>query len=204
MGRCVYGVEPLYWNHNIAYYKWIKQRTAACKSILDVGCGDGSLVEYLDDGFKKLTGIDIDSSCIFRANSKNKSLNIQFTCCSFESYETCQSYDAVIFVASIHHMDMMTAIERAKTLLSPSGLLIIVGLANPSSAMDYMIEGLRILPCRIISELKHMQSSENQNIPVSYNLPSLNEVRSISSNALPHATIKYGLYYRYLLEWTKH
>lgn len=62
-------VEPLYWNHNTAYYKWIKQRTTACKSILDVGCGDGSLIAYLNDGFKNLTGIDVDSSCISTANS---------------------------------------------------------------------------------------------------------------------------------------
>lgn len=195
-------VEPLYWNHNTAYYKWIKRRTANCKSVLDVGCGDGSLVAYLDDGFKKLTGIDIDVSCISRANLK-KSSNTQFICCSFDGYTTRQSYDAVIFVASIHHMDMPAAMEKAKTLLSPNGLLIIVGLAAPSAAMDYVIEGLRILPCKVISKLRHMQSSENRNIPVSYKLPPLDEVRDISSKTLPHAVIKYGLYYRYLLEWKK-
>lgn len=196
-------VEPPYWNHNTAYYKWIKQRTADCKFILDVGCGDGSLVAYLDDGCKKLTGIDIDFSCVSRANSLNKSSNTQFACCSFDDYKTHQSYDAIIFVASIHHMDMSAAIERAKTLLSQNGLLIIVGLATPSTAMDYMIEGLRILPCKIISKLRHMQSSENRNIPVSYELPTLNEVRDILSKTLPHVVIKYGLYYRYLIAWKK-
>ncbi len=195
--------EPLYWNHNTAYYKWIKRRTADCRSVLDVGCGDGSLLAYLDDGSKKLTGIDIDPSCIFRANSKNKSANTQYLCCSFDGYKTHSFYDAVIFVASIHHMDMPAAIERAKALLSPNGLLIIVGLATPSTVMDYMIEGLRILPCKVISQLKLMQSSETRNIPVSYKLPSLNEVRDILPKTLPHSVIKYGLYYRYLLAWRK-
>ena len=195
--------EPLYWNHNTAYYKWIKRQVADCKSILDVGCGDGSLVAYLDDGTKNLIGIDVDFSCISKANVENKSPNTQFICCGFEDYETRQSYDAIIFVASIHHMDMTVAVERAKALLSPNGILIIVGLAIPSTVADYVIEGLRILPCKIISKQKHMRSSEEQNIPVSYHLPPLNEVRDISSRVLPHAIIKYGLYYRYLLEWTK-
>lgn len=195
--------EPLYWNHNTAYYKWIKRRTADCRSVLDVGCGDGSLAAYLDDGSKRLTGIDIDPSCIFRANSKNKSGNTQFVCCGFDSYRTHRFYDAVVFVASIHHMDMTAAIERAKALLSPNGLLIIVGLATPSTVMDYVMEGLRILPCKVISRLKHMQSSETRDIPVSYDLPSLNEVRDILSKKLPNAVIKYGLYYRYLLVWRK-
>ncbi len=199
----VFMKEPLYWNHNVAYYKWIERRTAECKSILDVGCGDGSLVAYLDDGSKELTGIDVDLSCISRANSENRSTNVQFICDSFIDYQPHEFYDAVLFLASIHHMDMMAAIEKAKALLSPNGLLVVVGLATPSTIMDYVIEGLRILPCQIISKRKHMQSSETQNIPVSYNLPSLNEVRAISSKALPNVVIKYGLYYRYLLEWRK-
>lgn len=195
--------EPPYWNHNTAYYRWIKQQTVGCGSVLDVGCGDGSLAAYLDDGVKKLTGIDMDEFCISKANSENKSANTRFICCSFDDYETRQPYDAVIFAASIHHMDMVAAIEKAKSLLSPNGLLIIVGLAAPSTVMDYAIEGLRILPCTMISKLRHMESSENLNIPVSYHLPSFNEVRDISSKMLPRAAIKYGLFYRYLLKWTK-
>lgn len=196
--------EPLYWNHNTAYYKWIKRRTAACTSILDVGCGDGSLIAYLDDGCKKLTGIDIDVSCISRANARNRSENAQFFCCDFDSFVSRGFYDAIIFCASIHHMDMIVAAEKAKALLSPHGVLIIVGLATPSTAVDYVIEGLRILPCKIISALKHIQSSEDQKIPVLYNLPSLNEVREVMSKVLPGVVIKYGLFYRYLIEWTKH
>ncbi|MBR2801520.1 MAG: hypothetical protein IKE21_02845 [Erysipelotrichaceae bacterium] len=44
----------MYWNHNSAYYPWIKKKTADCHHILDVGCGDGSLMRYLDDGKKEV------------------------------------------------------------------------------------------------------------------------------------------------------
>ena len=192
-----------YWNHNTVYYSRIKKWTTDCTSILDVGCGDGSLLAYLDDGVKELTGIDIDKSCISRAITDYKTSNTDFICCDFNQFTSSKRYDAIIFVASIHHMDMASAIEKAKTLLSTNGIIIIVGLAKPANVLDYMIEILRILPCGIISKLKHMQSSENLNIPVSYQTPSLADVRKISSEILPHAKIRYGLYYRFLLKWIK-
>lgn len=168
---------------------------------MDVGCGDGSLIAYLDDGSKRLTGIDINELCIAKANLEDNAANTRFICCGFDTYEANHTYDAIIFVASLHHMDMTAAIEKSKELLSPNGVLIIVGLASPSSAIDYVIEGLRVLPCKIVSRFKHMQSSESQNIPVSYCVPSLNEVRDIANRLLPHASMNYGLFYRYLLMW---
>ena len=56
-----------YWNHNAAYYPWIRKRLANCSSVLDVGCGDGSLAFYLDDGSKEIVGIDVDKDCISKA-----------------------------------------------------------------------------------------------------------------------------------------
>ncbi len=191
------------WNHNAAYYKQIKKWTAPCKSILDVGCGNGSLISYLDDGSKELTGIDIEPSCIDRAKQSHHSAHIRFVCCNFLTDKITGVYDAVIFVASIHHMDMAAALEKAKALLSAHGRIIIVGLAKPSSLADYIIEILRVLPCKIITSLKHAQSSEELDLPVSYNLPTLKEVRELSVRLLPHAVMRYGLYYRYLLIWIK-
>ncbi|MBE6117669.1 MAG: class I SAM-dependent methyltransferase [Erysipelotrichaceae bacterium] len=192
-----------YWNHNSAYYDWIKKKAASCKSILDIGCGDGSLLMYLDDGQKELVGLDIDSFCIRKACERNRSGHAEFILTSFDDYDPRRSFDAVIFVASIHHMDMRAAIEKAKALLSPNGLLLIVGLASPSTFTDYIIEGLRVIPCKILSCVKGMHSSEDEQIPVSYNYPPLNEIRSILADELPHHNLRYGLYYRYLLEWAK-
>ena len=62
----------MYWNHNSAYYPWIKKKTDNCKTILDVGCGDGSLALFLNDGIKKIVGIDSDIHCIEKAISKNQ------------------------------------------------------------------------------------------------------------------------------------
>ena len=66
------------WNYNAAYYKQIKKWTAPCKTILDVGCGDGWLISYLETAVKSSRGIDIEPSCIDRRSSHTQSAHARF------------------------------------------------------------------------------------------------------------------------------
>jgi 2-polyprenyl-3-methyl-5-hydroxy-6-metoxy-1,4-benzoquinol methylase len=194
--------RPEYWNHNTAYYPWIHKQLTDCHSILDVGCGIGTLAFFLDDGIKEIVGIDVDENCIDRALSSKGQAKADFICCSFENYEPTRTFDAVVFVASLHHMDMTQALKKAKTLLSPGGKLLIVGISKPSSLADYFLAAVRVIPSAVISRLHHTTSSEELNVPVYNVYPSMSEVRHIMKEELPNAKIRYGLHYRYLLEWT--
>lgn len=192
--------KPAYWNHNVAYFDWLKRETASCSSVLDVGCGDGALCACLDDGRKAVTGIDPDEGCIQTALARSCE-NAAFLRADYETYRFDRTFDAVVFVASLHHMEMRRAVQKAKALLNPGGKLLIVGLAKPSGVMDYAVEALRVLPCAVISRMKHMKTSEEQSIPVSYAFPAMNAVRAMARELLPGAKLQYGLYYRYLLKW---
>lgn len=193
------------WNHNFAYFKWIKRKLSKRQTILDVGCGNGNLLMYLNDSKRKLIGIDSNNDSINYAKNiiKDKE-NINFYNVSFEDYLALDnSFDAIIFVASIHHMDMEVAIKKSLKLLKKDGILIIVGLANPSSTLDYLIEILRIIPSFISSHLHHMKDSENLNINTSYEFPNMNYIKEVKKKYLPNSDIRYGLYYRYLLTYVK-
>ena len=100
-------------------------------------------------------------------------------------------------------MDAHEALAKAKALIRPGGKIVVVGLAHPSSLLDWVIEVLRIVPTRIGSALHRMQSSEELGIPTSYELPTMAEVRRTAAEELPGAQVRPGLYYRYLLSWTK-
>lgn len=191
----------MYWNHNAAYYPWVQNKVASCRTILDVGCGDGSLALYLDDGTKRIVGIDADNHCIEKARSVENGDTVEFTCCSFEDFIQDKAFDAIVFVASIHHMDMTKALQKARSLLSPSGKILIVGLASPSATTDWILEAARVIPSNVISSFHHMQTSEELEIKTDYNLPPMKDVRSIVKQELPGARIHYALHYRYLLEW---
>ena len=54
-------------------------------------------------------------------------------CHDFEAFDMERKFDAVTFVASLHHMNMKAAIEKAIGLLEDDGVLLIVGLAKPST-----------------------------------------------------------------------
>jgi len=190
------------WNHNYAYNRWVSKKVGKRISILDVGCGDGTLAQYLRTADNNILGIDISDSAIQKANKKNSYSNVSFLQTTFEDFqENNKKFDAIVFVASIHHMDMINAIDKAKKLLTKNGVLIIVGLAKPSSLSDWIVELARIIPSRIISVIKKNTTSEELNIDVSYDFPTMNEVRQILNEKLCGYTLRYGLHYRYLLTW---
>ncbi len=195
-------VMNMYWNHNTAYYPWVQKKATSCRTILDVGCGDGSLALFLDDGIKKIIGIDRDNHCIEKACSVENGGTVEFICCCFEDFPQNKTFDAIVFVASIHHMDMIKALQKAKSLLTPCGKLLIVGLAKPSTIIDWALEVARVLPSKILSAFHHMQTSEELNLPTAYDYPRMKEIRSIVKKELPGAKIHYALHYRYLLEWS--
>ena len=192
-----------YWNHNSTYYPWVLEKTRGSHRVLDVGCGNGELAYMLAAADHSVIGIDPSEACIAEARARENGEDVSFVHVSFESFEVEKSFDAIVFVASIHHMDMEKAIARTKELLAPGALSVIVGLASPSSALDHTIETLRVIPSWISSKMHHMRTSEDLGIPTSYDTPTMAQVREVASRLLPGAAIRHGLHWRYLLTWRK-
>ena len=201
--KCEHGGNIL-WNHNYAYNRWIAKKIGSRKRILDVGCGNGTLALFLRNDDNYVLGIDPSERSVRRANEQNMYSNAAFILTTFEDFQpNGQSFDAVIFVASIHPMSMVEALEKAKSMLEENGILIIVGLAKPSNFFDWVVELLRIVPSRVVSAVKQNATSEELDMEVSYDFPTMGEVRRIAGRVLPGHTLRYGLHYRYLLSWEK-
>lgn len=192
-----------YWNHNAAYYPWIKEQLRSCRRILDVGCGDGTLVRYLQEDGRSLVGIDVSPTCIARAEKSPHTPWTRFILSPFSAYPEDEAFDAVVFCASLHHMDMPSSLEKAKRLLDPDGRLLIVGLASPSSLWDRLLDVFRVIPAGIGTRIHRMRSPEELGIPTCGKLPRMQEIRYASEQHLPGARLRRGLYWRYLLSWQK-
>ena len=195
--------RPSYWNHNAAYYPWVAAKTHGCRRVLDVGCGNGELALLLARDSRCVTGIDPSEVCIARARTRAGRKNVHFVCTSLEDFSAEEPYDAIVFVASLHHMDMRGAIARAKELLAAGGVIAVVGLALPSTLLDHVVDTLRVIPSWVSSRLHRMQTSEELGVPTAYDLPTMAQVRELAVELLPGATIRPGLHWRYLLLWKK-
>lgn len=192
-----------YWNHNSVYYPWVLEKTRDCYRVLDVGCGNGELAIMLAAAGHSVVGLDPSEECIAEARARGNGEKVRFACASFESFEAEEPFDAIVFVASLHHMDMEKSLTKSKGLLAPGGVIAVVGLASPSTALDHAIEALRVVPSWLSSKMHRMKTSEDLGIPTSYELPTMTQVRDVASRLLPGAAIRHALHWRYLLTWRK-
>ncbi len=191
-----------YWNHNSAYHGLIIDVAIRLHGrVLDVGCGEGLLVERLAAVSLHVTGVDRDAVAVRRARERTASLpNVTLVDDNFLAMTTVDGvYDLMTFVAVIHHMDLRTALRRAKLLLRPGGELVVVGLAANRTPGDYIVSALAWPTIRVLSRL-HREARDVGVVAIAP-AQSLRQIRAIALSELPGVRMRRGLYYRYILRW---
>ena len=180
-----------YWNHNSAYHPWILRQIAGRSGLaaLDVGCGEGLLLQRLSPHCTTLVGIDPDPSSIARARRRLPQATLP----------TGQSFDLITMVASLHHMELEPALHRVRQLLRPGGQFLVVGLSARKSVADWVISALSV-PVASIGSVLHREVRDI-GVQVAQPRESLAEIRAAAAKILPGARIRRGVYYRYLLSY---
>ena len=94
------------------------------KTILDVGCGTGSVAERLiERGYR----VDCVSPGPFLTPVARRRLGDATSIyqCRFEELETASRYDVVLFCESLQYVELAESLRRAVALLTPGGYLVI-------------------------------------------------------------------------------
>lgn len=200
-----------YWNHNAAYHPWIERHARPHSgSLLDVGCGEGLLLQRLSSVCATVVGVEIDDASVRRARARLAGIDnatvvqgdfIKDDFTDHSDNGAGRHFDVITFVASLHHLPLEATLVRAKDLLAPGGVLLVVGLAARATALDWVLSGLAIPVVRTANILHH--EVRNPGVPVAPPRESLREIRSAARAILPGVRIRRALYYRYLLCWTK-
>lgn len=191
-----------FWNHNIHYHRLLLEAIPdRAGVVLDVGCGVGMLTQSLRSKAGKVVGIDLDEASITAARGASPG-DIEYIVGDFLSHPfTPSSFDAVLSVATLHHMDAAAGLRRMRELVRPGGLVGVIGLARDASIADRVcaVAGL-------VASWMHRASKGYWEHPSPKVWPppeSWSSMRRIAARELPGVRFRRHLLWRYSLLWTK-
>lgn len=191
------------WNHNIHYYSdLLRAVPPQAQSALDVGCGEGMLARKLAYRVAKVVGIDADQASIDQADEQVSEQPIEYLLGDFLRYPfENESFDFIVSVATLHHMDATAALTRMRALLRPSGVLAILGLARISSPRDLPFELAGLVAHRVHSLTREHWEHPSPTVwppPETYA-----DMRHLAAALLPGARFRRYILWRYSLVWSK-
>jgi SAM-dependent methyltransferase len=192
------------WNHNIAYFPFIEKVAAARprRSALDVGTGDGMLAARLAASIPLVVGLDARREQVDGAAASYPHCpGLTFVVGDVLTTGLAGApFDFVVCSATLHHLPLQDGLDRLRDLTAPGGTLVVVGLANNVSALDWILSGLSVLPVRIARFGRgwYEHSAPKRDPQVGWS-----QVRAAVSATLPGAIFRRRLYWRYSVVWDK-
>ena len=190
------------YNHNEHYVDLLlRQVPSGCQNVLDIGCGDGSLVQRVAERFNiSVTGIDRDRAMIKRAQASTSNPLIEFIEGDFMQYHFDKQFDFISASASLHHMPFDQSLEKMASLMRPGGVLAIIGLFRKADLTDVAVE-LVAIPVNVFYALS--RGWYYNGAPIKPFEMSLQEICERVAIDLPGAKVRRLLLWRYLLTWQK-
>lgn len=106
----------------VGYIRYLEPKC----DILDVGCGEGVLLERLGpDGYSTYVGLDVSEVAIAGLLSRQNSAT-RFITADAETYVPEQYFDVIVFNETLYYMrDAAGVAERYTRLLKPGGIAIV-------------------------------------------------------------------------------
>jgi 2-polyprenyl-3-methyl-5-hydroxy-6-metoxy-1,4-benzoquinol methylase len=194
------------WNHNVHYHSYLlHQIPKRVYRALDIGCGLGLFAWKLAERSASVDALDVDSAVLAEASILNPAPNISYLKADFLAVELPQAnYDVIVSIATLHHMEIEAALEKMKLLLRPSGKLLILGLYQEKTLIDYAYSAVSI-PLNFVFLKWHRASIVEPTTVAPTRLAqlSLKQIRKVAAVVLPGFHLQRHLFWRYSLIWQK-
>ncbi len=131
--------ENYWFRRHLAVYEWIGARVIG-RRVIDLACGEGYGSEVLSRSAASVVGIDANPEAHEHARLRYRRQNLTFERGLVETYGERASYDAVVFLQTIEHVQEPSAVlEHIRRMLVPGGVAYVstpnvLRLAPPGAA----------------------------------------------------------------------
>ena len=201
------------WNHNNHYHQFLLDRLPnKCKNVLDLGCGTGEFSRLLSDYAEKVVAIDLSPNSIELAKQKSTQFdNIDYQVADVRKWKFIpEYYDAIVSIATVHHLSVAELLPKIKASLKPGGVLIVLDLLENSSIKG-MLSDLIALP---LNWFFNNRQNKNLEIPLEAreamkehlrtdSYLNFSQIKKIYTEFLPAPKIRQHLFWRYSVVWCK-
>ena len=192
------------WNSNIHYHPVLLNLVPAhAKTGLDVGCGQGVLTRQLRRKVPQVVGIDTDTAMIelAKAETDPTTTGMNYVLGDVMGYPfAAASFDAIVCVATLHHLDTQAALQRMAALLTPGGTLALLGVAR-SQFKDLPWDALGTLAAMYYTRRRRLWKHTAPMIWPPRD--SFAAVKRIAEDVLPGVIFRRHVLFRYSLHWSK-
>lgn len=209
------------WSHNDHFHAWILKHLPARRRVaVDMGCGQGALVEQLAREFRTVHGSDISPQMRAEAVARTAHLDnvviddaqigvLAEPIDSANPDHNGAPIDLITMIAVLHHMDVDDTFAEVARTLAPGGKLLVVGLTVSSTPRDYAWDIASAVTNPIIGMIKHPQPRRRSDWPTKDPFPvkdptvTFTDLAEAVDRHLPGARLRHSIGFRYTLEWTK-
>lgn len=191
------------WSHNTHYAGRVLQLLPATgDAVLEIGPGDGYFSELLADRFERVIAVEPDLVQVEAARARCRLRgNVTVVHGDFLNAELpAGEFDAVVALASFHHMPLELAFARAAECLRPRGRLVILGVWTDATSRDFL---LNLRSVRMNRRLQRQLGPDSMTAPSTLDRTSWRETRSWCREHLPDARLRRLPLWRYTLVWEK-
>ena len=191
------------WNHNLHYHRLLIDAVPPGGRVLDVGCGEGMLTRELASHSRSVLGVDLDAPSIDLARVTTTEPNVEYLCADVLRYPfEPASFDAVVSVATLHHLGTEAGLLRLRDLVRSGGVIAVVGLASSELPGDLPREIAAAIATRVYRLMRG--GYWEHSAPKLWKSPdSYHEVQRIAQRCIPGATYRRHLLWRFSLVWRK-
>lgn len=200
-------------DHNALYHDvLLAALPAPCGAALEVGCGTGGLTRKLAAHAEEVVGIDLAPRMIEAARARCAGLaNVRLAVADATAWEPgAARWDAIVSVATLHHLPAAETLARWRDALRPGGALLVLDLVADDGVADHL-RSLAAVPLNVARRLARTgrlrTSAEARRLWDEHArhdvYPSLGAVRGLAAGLLPGARVRRHLFWRYSLVWRK-